>query len=107
MSTERSGVRCRYPADEVLGFLATGAGLGLKARSAPGASGTVILSTGPSAWSWGEKVEVSVVPQEAGCEVLFRGAPVLSINLTASPRKAVDRVIQSLNQRFGPLELVS
>lgn len=107
MGTERNGVRCRFPADEVLRFLDAGAGIGLKARRAPGASATVILTTGMSAWSWGERVEVSVVVQQSGCEVLFRGSPVLSVNVTASPRKAVDRVLYAINSKFGPLELIS
>jgi len=101
MAPVRMAARCSATAADVLAFLEGGAGLSYRARRA---GNTVTLRTGVSAFSWGETVEVSVVGQPSGCEILFRSVRVHPLNPTANPKAATVRVAQSIGDRFGALQ---
>jgi hypothetical protein len=97
------GITCSAAAADVLKFLEAGAGLSYRARPAAGMSNTVILSTGAPPFSEGETIEVSVIAQSKGCEVLFRGARVHPLSETADPKGATVRVVRAIADRFGPV----
>lgn len=103
MGTTRDEVHCSATVGEVIDFLATGAGLGYRVTRVNGSPNTLLLSTGPSAFSWGEKVEVTVVGQTNGSVILVRGDRAWSPNITSNPRGIVERVLSALAAKFGPL----
>jgi hypothetical protein len=102
----RTEVRSPASAREVLGFLLSGAGLPFRvARTGPITS-TVVLRSGISGWSFGESIEVSVLAQGTGSVLLVRASRVVPWNITADPRKVVDRILDAVSARFGPLTVV-
>lgn len=100
----RAGVECGARQEEVLQFLASGAGLPYHVERVDQSAQTVVFKSGASLFSWGERVEVSVVRTDRGCTILFRGSGVHPINLTADPRGVVDRIALALEERFGPIQ---
>jgi hypothetical protein len=103
VSQARSEVQVDADAREVFTFLEGGAGLPFKVRRVGGTANTVEFSTGFSAFSWGERVEVTVVAQASGCTVLFRGSRVFALNITSNPQTPVERILTALSDRFGGL----
>jgi hypothetical protein len=103
MVPERAEMRCNAPADQVLDFLAGGAGLPYRVQRARGSPSTLVFSTGMSAFSWGEKIEVTVVEQGTGSTVTFRGSRVFTLNVTSNPRTPVEKILHALQAKFGLL----
>ena len=102
-SVARDQVQCAAPAPEVLAFLESGAGLPYRVSKVVGSSDTIQFSTGWSAFSWGEKVEVTVIGRQPGCVILCRGARAWSLNVTSNPRTPVEKILAALSAKFGPL----
>lgn len=103
MDVARDQVRCAASAPEVISFLASGAGLPYRVKRVAGSPDTLLFSTGASAFSWGEKVEVTVVAQGNESRILMRGARAWSPNITSNPRVPVERILSALAAKFGPL----
>ena len=103
MCPEREEIRCNATAEQVLEFLAGGAGLPYRVQRARGSPSTLVFSTGMSAFSWGEKVEVTVVGQGTGSAVTFRGSRTFSLNVTSNPRTPVEKILRALQTKFGLL----
>lgn len=99
----RSEFTSKADAVDVYRYLLSGAGLGYQVSPARGSPDTLVFSTGMSAFSWGERIEVSVVSQSKGCKILFRGSRVLIVNLTSNPRTPVEKIAVALAAKFGPL----
>ena len=102
MCPERAELRCNAPADQVLDFLAGGAGLPYRVQRARGSPSTLVFRTGMSAFSWGERVEVTVVGQGKGSTVIFHGSRVYTLNVTSNPRTVVEKILVALQAKFGP-----
>ena len=99
----RDRVHCSATAAEVIDFLASGAGLPYRVKRLAGSPDILLFSTDPSAFSWGEKTEVTVAAHSNGSTIFMRGARAWSLNITSDPRTPVERILAALTMKFGPL----
>lgn len=94
-------VHCRATPKEVYDFLASGANLKMKVKSADPNAMTVVLKSKIGLLSYGEIVDCAISPTQNGCRVDLKGRPVLVTNITADVRGTVIKVSDAIGARFG------
>lgn len=99
--------RCRAPAQAVLAYLLDREHGGLAVSRVPGSTDQLRIRTKVSLWSWGEFVEVRVVPEGPGSRIYMRSSRVVpTAVLGPSPDRAIGRVVYAIEGGLGRLELV-
>lgn len=85
---------------EIMAYLASLAGSQWLVESANDQLQRVTLRTRPVAFSFGVRVQSSVLHTTRGSRVILEGTRVIAVNLPANPAKAVHEVANLLRRRF-------
>lgn len=57
---------------------------------------SIVLKTLMSAWSWGEILELTVIPSDQGCNITIRSSRKVPWNITANLRTPTAKILQYL-----------
>ena len=101
MGKFQARVQCKASRESVYQFLCQGAGTRMKMTLRDPVAFRVTLRSRMGIMSWGEVVECTVTPTQAGCSVLLEGRPVLATNVTADVSGTVSELATSLVLQFG------
>lgn len=85
---------------QAMAYLASLAGSKWIVESANEQMQRVTLRTSPAAFSFGIRVQASLLQLESGSRVILEGSRVVSVNFTANPSSAVVEIGNLLRQRF-------
>lgn len=56
----------------------------------------IVLKTSMGAWSWGEILELTVLPSAQGCNVSIRSSRRVPWNITSNLQTPIDTIVQYL-----------
>lgn len=94
-------VQCKASANEVFGFLSSGAKTKMTVKSSDIVTMKVSLKNKMGFFSYGEIIECTVKSTDMGCRVELDGRPVLATNITADVKGAVMTVQDAIIREFG------
>ena len=98
---KRASLKCKGNSEDVFTFLSEGGVPGLRVVEKDKSARVVTLATGPSLFSWGERIEITVSSSNDDSILTFRGSRVHPLNLTSDVDGALGDVVKAIKNKYG------